>query len=560
MKRIQTSTATPHLKLAPLAAIIGAGLLAACGGGGDGGIGSGGTGQAPANGLAVGTINGFGSIFVAGVRCDDTRAKVAYNTATGTAETGTPEVKLGQRVQITFDAASATCKVVQALVDPELVGRITSLSPLTVAGQRVSIVTDGATAPATVFEGYADAAALRVGDRVEVHGDVVTLSGLSTVQATRIERKPANDTWVRARGVVAGLTATQFTIGGLTVNRNASTLLDPTDLALANGQTLVVWSTGAPAVDGSITAKVIKLAKRSLADQQAVRVEGVASGCAAAPCTLPTLDGLSVDLAAATYVNGNLADIANGVALRVEGTWDGVRSRLVASKVSVRLRDTAAAEVNLIGLVSDFVSSTDFSVRGMQVTTNAGTVLGSGCSIGAGQIVGVKGLLSQSQVVATKVDCLTLTDGTTLDIFGGLLNVNTTARTFNLSEGPYRDLTLAWDDDTVFGADLTPAKLANNLRVGLRAVLVDGKLLVKRLIADPTPTNAPAGVQVFGNFGIAQDVSAGSLTVRKIQMGIVAATVVNGPVVDGTPVRVWFYRTGPAQPWIALQVNKVTWN
>ena len=210
--------------------------------------------------------------------------------------------------------------------------------------------------------------------------------------------------------------------------------------------------------------------------------------------------------------------------------------------------------------MSDYVSATDFSVRGMPVTTNAGTVVGAGCSIAAGQIVGIKGLVSQSQVLATKVDCLALTDGTTLDIFGGLLNVNAVAKTFNLSEGPYRTLTLAWDDDTVFSAELTPALLANNLRVGLRAVLVDGKLLVKRVMTDPTPANAPAGVQVFGNFGIAQDVGAGSLTVKKIQMGIVPATVINGTVVDGTAVRTWFYRTGITQPWIALQINKVSWN
>ena len=75
--------------------------------------------------------------------------------------------------------------------------------------------------------------------------------------------------------------------------------------------------------------------------------------------------------------------MANGVALRVEGSWDAARSRLVASKASVRARDVTAGEVSLIGLVSDYVNATDFSVRGMPVTTNAGTVVGAGCSIAA---------------------------------------------------------------------------------------------------------------------------------------------------------------------------------
>jgi hypothetical protein len=535
-------------------------LLAACGGGG--GIGSSGTGAAPATGLASGTVNGFGSIFVAGVRCDDARAKITWNTATGGPEAGTPEVKLGQRVEVVFDTTATTCKILSAAVDPEVVGTVSSTAPLTVAGQRIVIVTDASIAPATVLEGYVDASAIHAGDRVEVHGRPVLQNGQVVIQASRIERKPATDVWVRAKGLVSGLTSTQFTIGGLTVRLGGGTRLDPASLVLANGQTVVVWSNAAVAGDGSVTASIVRQANRTLQAQQAVRVEGPASGCGStAPCTRPTVDGLTVDLSGATYVTGSAADVADGAVLRVEGSWDADRSVLVATKASVRRRDATAGSVTLIGLVSDFVSSSDFTVRGVPVTTDAGTTVAAGCTVAPGQIVGITGQLSQSQVVATHVDCLTLVDGTTLDIFGGLLNVDLTAKTFNLSEGPYRTFTLTWDDDTVFGTGVTAATLANGLRVGLRAVLVDGKLLVKRMVADPTPTNAPAGVQLFGNFGIAHDVTATSVTVNRITMNIVpGTTTVNGPVVDGTPVRTWFFRTGPLQPWTALQINKVSWN
>jgi hypothetical protein len=291
-----------------------------------------------------------------------------------------------------------------------------------------------------------------------------------------------------------------------------------------------------------------------------VRVEGPASGCGT-PCTRPTVDGLPVDLSAASFVVGSAADVVDGAVLRVEGSWDADRSLLVATKAGVRRRDSAAGTVTLIGLVSDFVSSSDFSVRGVPVATDGTTAFGAGCTLVPGQIVGITGTLSQSQVLASRVDCLTLVDGTTLDIFGSLLNVDLSARTFNLSEGPYRTYTLTWDDNTVFGTGVTAASLANGLRVGLRAVLVNGKLLVKRMVADPTPTNIPAGVQLFGNFGVAHDVTATSLTVNRISMLIVpGTTTVNGPLVDGTAVRTWFYRTGPLQPWTALQVNKVSWD
>ena len=151
--------------------------------------------------------------------------------------------------------------------------------------------------------------------------------------------------------------------------------------------------------------------------------------------------------------------------------------------------------------------------------------------------------------------------GTTLDIFGGLLNVDLTAKTFNLSEGAYRSYVLTWDGDTVFGTGISATSMANGVRVGLRAVLVDGKLLVKRIVADPVPANVPGGVQLFGSFGIAHDVSAGSLTVNQIQMNLVpGTTTVSGSVVDGTQVRTWFYRTGSSGPWTAQQVSQVVWN
>lgn len=547
-------------------------LLAACGGGGGGsetagGIGSGGTGNSPSSGVASGTVGGFGSIFVGGVRCDDALAKVAVNTTTGTAETGTPDIKLGQSVLITTDPASSTCKVLTALVDPEVVGVVTSLAPLTVAGQRVLLNTDASVAPATVLDGYADASGIKVGDRVEVHGKAVTNAGAPAVLASRIERKPGTDTWVRAKGVVAGLTATQFTIGGLTVKIDGTTRLDPASLSLSNGQTVVVWSNAAVAVDGSVTASAIKLANINLVDKQGVRVEGPVAGCTAAPCTLPKIDGLTVDLSGATFVTGSQADVANGVAMRVEGSYDATTQRLVATKAGVRLRDATAGKVTLIGMVSDYVSATDFTVRGVPVTTNGSTAVAGGCTIAAGSIVAITGTLSGSQVTAETVACPSLADGLTLDVFGALVSVDTTAKTFTLSEGAYRNFTFTWDDNTVFGSGLTGATLASGLRVGLRAVVLDTanrKLLVKRVVADPTP-NLPAGAtQLFGNFGIAHDVNitngVGSLTVNRIQMAVQATSVVDSGIVDGTQVRTWFYRTGPLQPWIALQVSKMAWN
>ena len=71
-------------------------LLSACGGGG--GVGSGGTGA-----MAVGTVDGFGSVFIGGERCDDIGARIVHDTVAGGPEPAQAELKLGQRVEAELD-------------------------------------------------------------------------------------------------------------------------------------------------------------------------------------------------------------------------------------------------------------------------------------------------------------------------------------------------------------------------------------------------------------------------------------------------------------------------
>src|SRR5882672_2635284 len=104
MKRNNTSK---RPWLAALAAVLA--LLAACGGGG--GVGSGGTGA-----VAVGTVDGFGSIFIGGERCDDVGARVEYDTVPGGPEPTLVDIKLGQRIEAELDGASAACKILVARI------------------------------------------------------------------------------------------------------------------------------------------------------------------------------------------------------------------------------------------------------------------------------------------------------------------------------------------------------------------------------------------------------------------------------------------------------------
>ena len=158
-------------------------LMAGCGGGG----GDGTTAPAGASGSsASGAITGFGSIIVGGVRFDDSAASVQDDDGVGM---NSGDLKLGMVVRIkcgkkTDDGSSIRAKADSIEVHSELQGPIDSKTAdsIVVLGQTVKI------SATTFFEDGLTAAALVVGDVVEVHGFVDPVA--KTITATRIELKP----------------------------------------------------------------------------------------------------------------------------------------------------------------------------------------------------------------------------------------------------------------------------------------------------------------------------------------------------------------------------------
>jgi hypothetical protein len=548
------TTARPWM--AALAAALA--LLAGCGGAG--GIGSGGTGAA----LAMGTVDGFGSIFIGGERCDDIGARIEYDSVAGGPEPARGEVKLGQRIEAELDASSAACRILVARIAPEVVGVVSATSPLTVAGAQVIVNSDPQEGPVTVFDGYDSAADIALGDRVEVHGKAVAVSGGVAIRATRIERKPATDTWVRVAGVIQNLDATAktFTLGALTVSYHPSTTIFPAGATLANGQTVAMWSLAA--VSGNTAqARFIRVLRRDFPNEAAVRVEGPISGCNGAnPCTEPVIDGLPVLITADTrFTWGRASDVVDGRAMHVRGTFDAASGKLVASAVAVRRFDPGAGLVTLLGTVSEFASAgseTHFRVRGVPVTTDGATNFG--CVIDDGKLVAVAGHIVGSSVLATRIECPALAVGTVVDAYAQVAQLDRSARTFKLGNvGPLLSLaTLQWDEHTVFGNGLTADTLADGQYVAVRGVyLGGGRFLLMRLILDDTPPTSPTGGAVFRTIGIAHHITGSSLVVSGIPMAIVpGATVPLGSdVVNGSVVRAWFYRDVPNARWVALLVR-----
>jgi hypothetical protein len=366
-------------------------------------VDTGGTGTTTA--FSSGRISGFGSIIVNGIRFDDSTARVFDDDGV---EHGRSDLKLGMVTGVnagalTVDANTglSNSKATEIRYGSEIKGPVQALNAaagtLTVIGQNVKVDA------ATVFEDLPTGlASVQVGNLLEVYGFLDRSTGSYT--ATRIERKLSLLSY-KVVGTVSGLdtAAKTFALGGITVNY--SSLAAGGLPALSNGvdvraslQTIPkgnVWS--ATALSGN--APVV-------ADGAQTELEGFITDFVSTSNF--KVAGVAVNASASGLVfkNGNAAQLANGVAIEVEGVTRG--GVLAASQIEVKTKGGGGQEFQLFGAIESANAATQsFVLRGTTVTYSASTRIdnGSATNLVAGASVEVRGVLSGSggQLVATRI-------------------------------------------------------------------------------------------------------------------------------------------------------------
>lgn len=238
------------LGIASSAVIVAA--VAACGGGG-GDSSPSPTPATPTSAQATfsGPITGFGSIFVNGARIDNTGATITLDDNPG----GADDLRLGMVVDVAGQrnddgTGKATAITSRSFVQGTVSSIDTATNSFVVFGVRVNVF------PSTVFDGnsLSSLAGLAVGNIVEVNG-LPDAAG-TTVKATRIERKNATAE-ARLIGTAQNVTATSFTVNGVTVNYTAP-VLDNLPGGLANGRVVRIKGTLASSTPAIITATRVR--------------------------------------------------------------------------------------------------------------------------------------------------------------------------------------------------------------------------------------------------------------------------------------------------------------
>jgi hypothetical protein len=442
--------------------------LSACGGGAD-------NLTASTSNLQVsqGAVSGFGSVYVNGVKLDDSSASTLTYAADGS--TTAQALRLGQQVRVEHDASGKASRV---WVDAAVIGSVSGVNAtagtLVVAAQTVKINTDSALGPVTVFAGgYTTVSDVAAADVVEVHGTPIynATTAKYDLQATRIEKRTAVAE-VRVSGKLSTLDATAktFTLNGLSVAYGTATLR-PSSAVLAEGQSVIVWSktyTSGTSLTATGVRVVNTAADLPVATQ--ARLSGVVGNATA---TGFEVAGVKVITQSTTTVTPTGAAVANAAYVGVTGVVQTDGS-VLASAIQVRQSDTTddAARIRLSGPVTGYTSNASFVVRGVPVDASA-IALATACpgvTLADGVAVSVvaSAQAGTDVVLASSMTCPAAA-AAFRDVRGTPSTVNTTAKTFTLTGASGTTQGVQWTDATVWGGTLTSATLAS-----ATAVVVEG--------------------------------------------------------------------------------------
>lgn len=348
--------------------------VAGCGGGGGGDSDPAPTTPPPAGGIdrggvAVGPIDGFGSVIVNGVRFDTSDTVFTVNGITG----GQDDLAVGQvvvvRGTIDDDGATGTADTVtyeDAVKGPIEAGTLDVVNQtFSVLGQQVRVTV------ATTFDDSIQPASL---DGL-TEGEVVEVSGLPDadgfIRATRIER--SSSTLFEVKGFVSNLDTGAFTfdLGSLTVDYSSAQL---DDFASGPAEGDFVEAKGSAfTIEGALVATLLEREDDLTGDDLGedgddAEIEGYVTGFR----STSDFDVLGIRIrttSATQFERGVPSDIRLNVRLEAEGSVQSDGS-VVADKIQFQPegRLEAFAPVEAINLAGG-----SLTMLGIEILTDAGT-------------------------------------------------------------------------------------------------------------------------------------------------------------------------------------------
>lgn len=358
--------------------------LTGCGGGSSttaSAPGTGGTGQY-ATVYSQGSITGFGSVIINGIKFDDVQASVQLDGAAAV----TTDLRLGMVAAVQGQRSTSAALGTASSIEVWSMGQGLVTQVLTAGGTEFTVAgMTVQTDSATVFDGVSSAAQLSINSRVAVWGLQVSADG-SGWKATRVALVTA--TAQVSTGLVSVL--------GLQRQLNGLTLTGAAAAALTAGELVRVQ--GTLSADGrSVAVEQVTLLGAGLVGAQPegdIEIEGFVTSMPANGRLM--LGSIEVDISSAVYSPAG-AVIAQGARVEVYGAWQsGV---LKATKVELE-NESSLHTVEIEARIEQFTSLADFVLRGQRCdASSASFSKGSAADLKVGLKVKVKGAKAGGDVL-----------------------------------------------------------------------------------------------------------------------------------------------------------------
>lgn len=358
--------------------------LTGCGGGSSttaSAPGTGGTGQY-ATVYSQGSITGFGSVIINGIKFDDVQASVQLDGAAAV----TTDLRLGMVAAVQGQRSTSAALGTASSIEVWSMGQGLVTQVLTAGGTEFTVAgMTVQTDSATVFDGVSSAAQLSINSRVAVWGLQVSADG-SGWKATRVALVTAT------AQVSTGLVS----VSGLQRQLNGLTLTGAAAAALTAGELVRVQ--GALSADGrSVAVERVTLLGAGLVGAQPegdIEIEGFVTSMPANGRLM--LGSIEVDISSAVYSPAG-AVIAQGARVEVYGAWQsGV---LKATKVELE-NESSLHTVEIEARIEQFTSLADFVLRGQRCdASSASFSKGSAADLKVGLKVKVKGAKAGGDVL-----------------------------------------------------------------------------------------------------------------------------------------------------------------
>lgn len=323
----------------------------------------------------------------------------------------------------------------------------------------------------------------RIGEYVTIKGQINAdgVTGKATEVAFSNELE-GTVTAVSADGVLVGIMGQSIRANGLTVFHGFKQLAE---LAVGN----VVEVSGVRDGQDVLVATSITLKQASYLPGSTLEVKGITRQLDTFNKTF-LIGGLTVDYAAAVLEGFETVELANGQYVEVKTLQPLQGNRMLASKVE--LEDDhdhlgTGTEAELEGVVTRFVSVTDFSVNRQAVTTTPSTRFKDGAASGLAlnALVEVEGQVNaQGVLVADEVSVKESGSSQLLELEGRISSIDPAAREFRLLDRTVTvDNFTQWEDESTYAQaqmNFTHLNVGDYLELKAKA-LENGKLLALRI-------------------------------------------------------------------------------